>query len=216
MATAKVINIQGGEVEDIDLNPAVFEVEMVPALVHVVAVALMNAARQGNHETKVRKEVRGGGRKPFRQKGTGNARRGSTREPHLRGGGTVFGPHKRSYRQNVPVAVKRKALCCVLTDRLRNDGLRVLDSLAVDGPKTKAFAQIVAGIAPEGGRTLFVTKDVNDNAVRSARNLQRVDVRTASDLNVLDVLAAKNVVVEKEAVAVLEARLEKRRKAVEA
>lgn len=211
MATAKVINTQGKDVGTVELNPAVFEVALNPSLVHDVTVALLNAKRQGNHETKTRKDVRGGGRKPFRQKGTGNARQGSTREPQMRGGGTVFGPHKRSYRSKVPVAFRRKALCCILSDRLRDDALRVVDALKVEEIKTKPFAELLARVAPGTGRTVIVTKDVNQNALRSARNLPRVAVCTASDLNALDILGARQVVVEQEAIAILEKRLEKRR-----
>jgi large subunit ribosomal protein L4 len=212
MASAKVISAQGAEVGQVDLDPAVFEVPLIPSLVHEVAVALMNAQRQGNHETKVRHQVRGGGRKPFRQKGTGNARQGSSREPHMRGGGVVFGPHKRSYRQKVTVAVRRKALCCVLSDRLREEALSVVDKLPVtEAPNAKAFASIVAGLAPNKGRTLFVVGELNRSLVRSARNLPRVEVRMACDVNALDILKARNVVVEQEAVTVLQDRLVVRR-----
>jgi len=214
MATAKVINTQGKEVGTVELNPAVFEAPLIPSLVHDVTVALLNAKRQGNHETKTRKEVRGGGRKPYRQKGTGNARHGSTREPQMRGGGTVFGPHKRSYRNKVPVAFKRKALCCVLSDRLREDALRVVDALAIEEAKTKPFAAMLDRVAPGTGRTVIVTKEVNKNVLRSAHNLPRVTVCTASDLNALDVLGARRVVVEQDAVSILEKRLEKRRERV--
>jgi large subunit ribosomal protein L4 len=207
MASVKVYKMDGSESGTLDLNAAVFEADSNGPLVHVVAVALQNAKRQGNHETKTRSEVRGGGKKPFRQKGTGSARRGSTREPHLKGGGTVFGPHKRSYRQNVTTAVKRRALCCVLSDRVRNESLSVLEEVSFAEPKTKPFAEMVQALAPGHKKTLVVTSEANPNVLLSARNLPRVNVQTASDLNALDVLDAPRVLVEKAAVAQLEARL---------
>jgi len=125
----------------------------------------------------------------------------------MRGGGTVFGPHRRSYRHKVPKAFRRKALCCVLSDRLRRDQLSVLDALTCPEPRTKPFADMVSALAPEGRSTLFVTADVNTNAVTSAQNLSRVSVRTASDVNALDVLEAMRIVIEKDALATLEERL---------
>lgn len=207
MATAKIYSMDGLELGPIELNNAVFDVEMNQTLVHNVAVALMNARRQGNAETKTRSEIRGGGKKPYRQKGTGNARHGSSREPQMRGGGTVFGPHKRSYRQNVPVRFKRQALCCILSDRVRNESLCVLERLAIETPKTKPFAEMLGLVAPDGRKTLFVTADVDKNAMLSSRNLQKVTIRTASDLNALDLLDAVRVVIVRDALSKLEERL---------
>lgn len=207
MATAKLFNLQGDEIGTFDLNDSVFGVETPEQLVHEVMVALQANKRQGNHETKTRTEVSGGGRKPYRQKGTGNARHGSTREPQMRGGGTVFGPHKRSYRKNVTVGAKRRALQGVLSARLRGEALFVLDSAQIDVPKTRPFASMVSKLAPRGRRTLFVTPDVNKNFILSARNIPKVEVKTAADLNVLDVLTATQVVLVRDAVAKLEERL---------
>jgi large subunit ribosomal protein L4 len=207
MATAKVYTMDGREVGPIELNDAVFDIDMNHTLVHDVAVALRNARRQGNAETKVRSEISGGGKKPYRQKGTGNARHGSTREPQMRGGGTVFGPHKRSYRQAVPVRSKRKALCCLLSDRVRGEALCVLDALKVDAPKTKPFVDMLGLIAPDGRKTLFVTAGVEKNAILSSRNIPKVRICTASDLNALDVLDAVRVVVVRDALPKLEERL---------
>jgi len=120
MASAKVLTMDGRELDPIELDDAIYGVDFNHTMVHDVVVALMNATRQGNAETKTRKEVRGGGKKPYRQKGTGNARHGSSREPEMKGGGTVFGPHKRSYRQNVPLRSRRQALCCALSERVRS------------------------------------------------------------------------------------------------
>ncbi len=207
MAATTLYNAKGEEVGSVELDEHIFGAALNAALVHQVAVSYMANQRHGNHETKTRKEVSGTGAKPYRQKGTGNARRGSMREPHMRGGGTVFGPHKRSYRQATPVKMKRAALRCMLSDRNREEELAVVDSIALDAPQTKAFRSIVDALAPGAKRPLFVTAAVNANVVRSARNLEHVEVVPASDLNALDVLKATRVVLEQEAIALLKERL---------
>jgi large subunit ribosomal protein L4 len=207
MASAKVFKMDGSEAGSVELDTAVFEVEPNATLVHEVVLALRNAKRQGNAVTKNRSEVSGGGKKPYRQKGTGNARHGSSREPQMRGGGVVWGPKKRSYKQSVPTAFRRKALCCVLSERVRGDALCVLDSLEFDGPKTKPFAEMVGKLSADGKKTLFVTVTTDDNVALSARNLNRVGLKTASDLNALDVLNYSRVVLVRDAVAKLEERL---------
>lgn len=207
MASAKVYGMDGAEKGSVDLNDAIFDVAYNDVLVHDVVVALQNAKRQGNHETKTRKDVRGGGKKPFRQKGTGRARQGSSREPQMRGGGTVFGPHKRSYRQNVPQAMRRKALSCALSDRVRNERLSVLESVACDRPKTKPFASMMSKLSPEGRKTLVIMGELDSNVALSMRNLPRVKICRALDLNALDVLDANRVVVVQDALATLEERL---------
>ena len=208
MASAKLFSMTGADLGTVDLNDSVFGVEVNEGLVHTVAVALMNAKRQGNAETLNRALVRGGGKKPFKQKGTGNARRGSIREPHMRGGGVVFGPHKRSYRQSVSVAEKRKALCSVLSDRVADEALCVLDKLAFEAPKTKEFCSLMEKLSVDGMKTLFVTADANKNVMLSSRNIPRVAITTAADLNVLDVLNATRVVFAQDALPKLEERLQ--------
>ena len=207
MAVAKVLNQEGAEVGSVDLADEVFDVAPCPPLVHEVAVALQNSRRQGNAETRTRKEVRGGGAKPYRQKGTGRARHGSTREPQMRGGGVVFGPHKRSYRQHVPVGSKRKALCSVLSERCRTEALVVLDRLDCPEAKTKPFAALVQRLLADSRKLLLVMADVDKNVLLSTRNLKAVTVCTADDMNVLDVLHAPRVIVVQDAVAKLEKRL---------
>jgi large subunit ribosomal protein L4 len=208
MASAPSYKADGSAGPKVELNAAVFDVEPNEGLVHQIAVSMMENKRHGNHETKTRAQVRGGGKKPYAQKGTGNARHGSSREPQMRGGGTVWGPHKRSHRQGVPVRMKRKALCCVLTDRLRNDALCVIDGIGDTAtPKTKPVADLVAQLNPEGRKALIVSGENNAALVASARNLTRVNVTTAADLNVLDVLGARRVIVLKDALARLEERL---------
>lgn len=207
MASVKQFKADGSEDAPLALNDSVFDVEPNKVLVHQVAVALMASQRHGTHDTKTRKEVRGGGRKPFKQKGTGNARQGSSREPHMRGGGTVFGPHPRSYRKRVPVKMSRKALCCMLTDRVRNDALCVIDGFQMDAPKTARLTSVFGRIAPEQRKTLYVTAQSEPNVVISAGNTGAITVRTAADVNALDVLGARRVVVAKDALAILEGRL---------
>jgi large subunit ribosomal protein L4 len=207
MASTTVYKSDGSEGATVDLNDAVFGIEPNVGLVHQVAMALLANKRQGNAETKTRKEVRGGGRKPFRQKGTGNARQGSTREPHMRGGGTVFGPHKRSYRQQVPLKMRRKALCCVLTDRVRGEQLCVLEGLASEQPKTSSMADLLNKVSPDGRKTLIITNETSESVLASSRNIPRLTVRTAADVNALDVLSARRVVCVQDALATLEARL---------
>lgn len=207
MASAPIYKSNGKKGADVSLNDAIFDVEPNGGLVHQVAIALMNNKRQGNAETKVRKEVRGGGKKPFRQKGTGNARQGSSREPQMRGGGVVFGPHRRSYRQQIPLKMRRKALCCVLTDRVRNEQLCVLDGFSIDTPQTKPVIEMFEKVAPEQRKTLLVAAEHDGNLVASAHNIDRLTVRTAGDVNALDVLGAKRIIVMKDALAKLEERL---------
>ena len=210
MASAKLVRMDGSQAGMIDLHDAVFGMPLKPTLVHDVAVALQNARRQGNAETKTRDMVSGGGIKPYRQKGTGNARHGSSREVQMRGGGVAFGPHKRSYRQSVPRTFKRQALCSVLSERLRQDALQVLESLVLDQPKTKVIAEMASKVAPGAKRLLVVVADVSPVVLLSSRNLQGVQVCTAADLNAVDVLRAPAVVIAQDALVKLEERLVKK------
>ena len=207
MASARMYKSDGTEAARIQLNKAVFDVEPNEGLVHQVAMVLLNNKRAGTHQTKTRGEVSGGGKKPYAQKGTGNARHGSIREPQMKGGGTVWGPHPRSYRQDVNLKMRRKALCCMLTDRLRNDALCVIEGFKGTMPKAKPVADLVAKIAPERRKTLLVAAVDDKNLIASVRNLTGLTVRTALDLNAVDVLHARKVIVVKDALARLEERL---------
>ena len=207
MASLKILNIQGEDKGSVDVNDAIFNMEENVGLVHEVVVALQNASHQGTHKTKTRREVRGGGAKPFRQKGTGRARQGSSREPHMRGGGTVHGPVPRSYRQNVTKQVRRQALCCVLSSRARTERLAVLQGLQFDTVKTKSVADMLNKVSKEGRRTLLVTADYDKSLLLSSRNIARVTVRTAAEVNTLDVMLAARIFVQEEALSKLEERL---------
>ena len=207
MASARMYKSDGSEAARIELNKAIFDIETNEGLVHQVAMVLMNNKRHGTHDTKTRKDVSGGGKKPYAQKGTGNARHGSIREPQMKGGGTVWGPHPRSYRQDVNTKMRRKALCCMLSDRLRSDALCVVDGLKGVMPKAKPVADLVAKIAPEGRKTLIVSGSLDKALISSVGNLSGLTVRTAGDVNALDILNARRVIVLKDALAPLEERL---------
>ena len=207
MASIKKLNTDGAEVGTVEANDVVFGAPDNEALVHDVIIGIQANQRQGTHQTKTRSDVSGGGVKPFRQKGTGRARQGTTRAPQFRHGGTVFGPQPRSYKHAVPIQWKRQALCSVLSSRLRKDQLNILAGLNIETPKTKAFAELVGRVAPGARRTLIVTTECDKNTLLASRNIPTVSVRTAADVNALDVLLASRVVVQEEALAKLEERL---------
>lgn len=207
MATLKIVNVSGEDQGSVEASEAVFNAAENDSMVHEVVLALRAAQRQGTHKTKTRWEVRGGGAKPFRQKGTGRARQGSSREPQMRGGGTVHGPVPRSYRQKVTKQVRRQALCCALSSRARNERLSVLKGMQIDVVKTKPVAEMLDNLSREGRKTLFVTAAHDPKLLLSSRNIARMTVRTADEVNTLDVLLAMRVVVQEEALAKLEERL---------
>ena len=177
-------------------------------LMHQVVIAQLAAARQGTHSTKTRGEVRGGGKKPYRQKGTGRARQGSRTAPHYAGGGVVFGPHPRSYEQKLPKKMKRIALRSALTAKLNDDAIRVVDAFGMaDEPKTKAFAGVLAALGAGDGhvkRVLVVAPAKDEPLLRSAANLPSVIVILADSLNVVDLLNADAVLIEQPALARIE------------
>jgi len=208
MPSARIVTMDGAEVGTIDLNASIFDAPLNPTLIHQVVTAFLSAQRQGNAETKRRSEVSGSTRKPYRQKGTGNARHGSIREPQMRGGGVVFGPHKRSYRKAVTVRERRQALCSALSDRCRTGALCVLQSLSMEQPKTKAFAMMTSRIVPQAKKTLYVTADTDPTVLLSSRNIRTVTVRRAVDLNTVDVMNASHIVIVQNALPVLEQRLQ--------
>jgi len=207
MASVNVINTAGASQGTREVNDAVFNAEAKPQLVHEVVVGIMAAQRQGTHKVKVRHEVSGGGAKPFKQKGTGRARQGSIREPHMRGGGIVHGPQPRDYTKDITRRARRQALCSVLSDRLRNDRLSILTGLQLDAIKTKPLSKILDKVSPEGRKTLIVTGALDNNLVLSARNMPLLKVCTAEDLSVLDAVGAIRIVLQDDAVAKLEERL---------
>lgn len=207
MASLKIVNVRGEEQGHVEASDAVFDVAVNETVVHNVVVALQANRRQGTHKTKTRKDVSGGGAKPFRQKGTGRARQGSSREPQMRGGGTVHGPVPHKYRHDVSKQVRRQALCVVLSARARSERLSVLKGMDFDSVKTKPVAEMLDHVSREGRKTLLVTAEYDAKLLLSARNIARMTVRTAAEVNTLDVLSAVRVVVQEEALAKLEERL---------
>lgn len=207
MASLKIVDMRGQDQGHVDASDAVFAAEPNETLVHNVVVALQSNRRQGTHKTKTRKDVSGGGAKPFRQKGTGRARQGSSREPQMKGGGTVHGPVPRKYKHDVSKQVRRQALCIALSARARGERLSVLKGMQFEGIKTKPVAEMLDQVSKEGRKTLLVTAEYDPTLLLSARNIARMTVRTAAEVNTLDVLAAVRVVVQEEALAKLEERL---------
>jgi len=178
----------------VDFPAEVFDAKTNVALIHQVVVAQRAAARQGTHKTKTRSEVSGTGAKPFRQKGTGRARQGSLRGPHMVGGGVVHGPQPRDYAQRTPKKMKAAALRGALSDRARNDRIHVVDSLVVDVASTKAAKAALAGLGGANRNWLVVIDRSDDVAARSTRNLPHVHTLYADQLNTYDVIVSDDIV----------------------
>ena len=186
-----------------DLPAEIFDVQVNVPLIHQVVVAQLAAARQGTHSTKTRGEVRGGGRKPYRQKGTGRARQGSKSAPHYRGGGAVFGPHPRSYEQRLPRKMKRLALRGALTAKFGDEAIKVIDTFGLDAVKTRELITVLGALEAKG-RVLVVSPSRDEKLELSARNLPTVEVILADSLNVVDLLKADLVLIEQPALARME------------
>ena len=202
MANVSVFNIEGKEVGTIELNDAVFGVEINEHLVHMAVVNQLANNRQGTQKAKTRSEVSGGGRKPWRQKGTGHARQGSTRSPQWTGGGVVFAPVPRDYSFKLNKKEKRAALKSALTDKVQKNSLIVVDELKFDEIKTKNFANVMSNLKVEKGLVVIAENDAN--VVLSARNMADVDTTLVNTINTYDIMKAKTVVLTKDAVAKIE------------
>ncbi|MDR3348692.1 MAG: 50S ribosomal protein L4 [Acidaminococcales bacterium] len=190
--------------EEIELLDRVFGVPMNEAVVHQAVVMQMASWRQGNASTKTRGHVRGGGRKPWRQKGTGRARAGSIRSPLWVGGGTVFGPHPRSYKQSMPRKARRLAIRCALSDKVAAGELVVVEGLTFGQPKTKDAVKMLGGFGAGAGKALIITNGLDVNMLKSARNIPGVKTLSNSFLNVYDLLNAQKVLLAKDAIARIE------------
>lgn len=202
MATVSVYNMEGNEVGTMELNDAVFGVKVNEHLVHQAVVRHLANKRQGTQKAKTRSEVRGGGRKPWRQKGTGHARQGSIRAPQWTGGGVVFAPTPRDYSKKMNKKEKRAALRSALTSRVEADKLIVLDSLRLDAIKTKEMVRVLDNLKVK--KALVVMPEVDENVMLSARNIPDVDTIDARMLNVYDVMRYSTVIMTKDAVASIE------------
>ncbi len=202
MATVSVYNMEGKEVGTMDLNDAVFGVEVNEHLVHMAVVAQLANKRQGTQKAKTRSEVSGGGRKPWRQKGTGHARQGSTRAPQWTGGGVVFAPTPRDYTIRLNKKEKRLALKSALTSKVQEKKLIVVDELKFDEIKTKNFKNVLDNLKTT--KALVVLNDNDKNVVMSARNIPDVKTALTNTINVFDILKYNTVIVTKDAVATIE------------
>ena len=202
MATLAVLNTEGKEVEKIDLSDAIFGVEINETLVHKAVVTYLANNRQGTQSALTRAEVSGGGKKPWRQKGTGHARQGSTRSPQWTGGGVVFAPKPREYAKKMNKREKQIALFSALTSKVQDEKLIVLDALTMDAPKTSAFAEILDNLKVDNA--LVVTKDKEDNVVLSARNIPAVATTISGAINVYDILKYETLIMTKDAARAIE------------
>ena len=202
MANVSVYNMEGNEVGKMDLNDAVFGVEVNEHLVHMAVVAQLANNRQGTQKAKTRSEVSGGGRKPWRQKGTGHARQGSTRSPQWTGGGIVFAPTPRDYTIRLNKKEKRAALKSALTSRVLENKFIVVDELKLDEIKTKKFQNVLNNL--KVNKALVVVDENSDNVVKSAKNIQSVKTAYVNTINVYDILKYNTVVATKAAVANIE------------
>lgn len=204
MPKVTVFDVQGNEVGELELSEEVFGVPVNEALLHQAVVRHLANQRQGTVATKTRGDVSGGGRKPWRQKGTGRARHGSIRSPIWVGGGVTFGPQPRDYRQRLPKKARRAALRSALSGKVAAGQFVVVDQLAFDQPKTKEMVSILANLNARDDKALVVTEDVDRNVVLSARNIPGVGTSRAGDLNVYDVLVHGKLIVTKDAVSKIE------------
>lgn len=202
MANVSVYNMEGKEVGTMELNDAVFGAKVNEHLMHMAVMSQLANNRQGTQKAKTRSEVSGGGRKPWRQKGTGHARQGSTRAPQWTGGGTVFAPVPRDYSFRLNKKERRVALKSALTSRVQESKLFVLDELSLSEIKTKAMKNVLDSL--NVNKALVVTKDVDNNVVLSARNLPGVKTAHTSTINVYDILKYNTLVLTKDAVAAIE------------
>ena len=202
MPTVGLFNKEGNKIEDIQLNETIFAAEVNADAMHQVVVALLANKRQGTQSAKTRAEVRGGGIKPWRQKGTGRARQGSIREPQWIKGGVVFAPKPRDYRMSIPKSMRRVAMLSALTSKVQNDEMVVLDSLTLEAPKTKEVVKMLNAFNAK--KTLIITAEANETVYKSARNIEGVAVLPVNNINVYDLLKYSKVIMTKDAVSKIE------------
>jgi large subunit ribosomal protein L4 len=203
MSSARVVDQAGAVTGSVDLPETVFGIEPNEPVMHQALLRQLANARQGTSSTKTRSEVRGGGRKPWRQKGTGRARQGSTRSPQWEGGGVVFGPHPRSYRMDMPRKQRRLALRSALSAKAQDGGLLVLEAFELEAPQTRAVTSLLRSV-DAGKRVLVVLGSHNEMLEKSARNIAEVQVTLAGNLSVRDLLIAETVIVTRDAIEHIE------------
>ncbi len=203
MSKLSVINTKGEKVSDITLNKDVWNITPNDAVIYDAVVLARASLRQGTHDTKTRSEVSGGGKKPYRQKGTGHARQGSTRAPHYPGGGIVFGPHPRKYNKKQNRKERVLALKSALSYKNQLKEIIALDKLNLESNKTKEMLEILKNIKADKN-ILIVTDNLTDNLILASRNIPKVVLLTASEINVLDLMAADNLVITTDAIKMVE------------
>jgi large subunit ribosomal protein L4 len=203
MPKVAIYNVSGQEVGDIELNDAVFGIEVNQHVLYEVVKNQLANKRQGTQSAKTRSEVRGGGRKPWRQKGTGRARQGSIRAPHWKGGGVIFAPKPRDYSYSVPKKVKRLAMKSALSSKVQKSEIIVLDELNLAAPKTKDMISLLSNVKA-AKKALVVTVENNENVIKSSNNIAGVQTATVNTLNVYDILKYDSFVITKEAVKKVE------------
>ncbi|SRR5690606_24959709 len=199
MPKVALYNQSGEQIGEVELNDSIFGIEPNKHVLFEAIIMQRASMRQGTHKTKGRSEVRGGGRKPWRQKGTGRARQGSIRAPQWVGGGTVFGPVPRSYSYKLPKKMRRLAIKSALSSKVLEDNVLVLDDLVFEMPKTKEFKKVLDNLSVDK-KALVVTADKDENVILSARNIPGVTVVTAEGINVLDVVGHDKLILTKQAV----------------
>ena len=202
MPTVGLFNKEGNKIEDIQLNETIFAAEVNADAMHQVVVALLANKRQGTQSAKTRAEVRGGGIKPWRQKGTGRARQGPIRAPQWIKGGVVFAPKPRDYRMSIPKSMRRVAMLSALTSKVQNDEMVVLDSLTLEAPKTKEVVKMLNAFNAK--KTLIITAEANETVYKSARNIEGVAVLPVNNINVYDLLKYPKVIMTKDAASKIE------------
>jgi large subunit ribosomal protein L4 len=208
MATAVIYQKDGSKQGEIELNPELFGARVNERLLALVLKAFAGNQRRGTHDTKERAEVRGGGKKPWKQKGTGRARQGSRRAPQWRGGGTVFGPTPHDYDTKLPTGMKNKAIISALSQKNQEGNLMFLEDAKLTEPKTKELVSVIKALGLDKGRTLFVVSAIDKNLERASKNVREVfSVRLARDVNAYHIQRRKKLLIEKEAVSILEKRV---------
>lgn len=203
MPKVNVLNMLGEEVEEIQLSNKVFGIDIHEQAVHDVVKSQLASRRQGTQSVKTRTDVRGGGRKPWRQKGTGRARQGSIRAPHWVGGGVTFAPKPRDYSYKVPKKVRKLAMKSALTSKVVNDEIIVLDELNLDAPKTKEVVKMLENLNAKK-KALIVMDEINDNVIKSVRNISNVEIILVDTLNVYDILNYDSFIITKAALKKVE------------
>lgn len=204
----KVLNTEGSETgEIVKLNDDVFATEVSEHAMYLDVKSIMANRRQGTHKVKNRSEIRGGGRKPYRQKGTGRARQGSSRSPLMVGGGSIFGPKPRDYGLKVNKKVKRLARCSALTTKARKGGIVVIEDFGFDQIKTKQMAGILKNLGLDSKKTLMLMSEHNDNVIKSGRNIPALNVMVADDASTYDILDSQTVLMQKTALKKIEETL---------